>query len=192
MPTVKPRITITLTDHQHAVLSSLASVQKVSMSSIVVDLVDTTLPVLERLAAVLQNAADAPQSVLDELRRSLASAEQDTVGMSSDVMGQLDLLVEASGGAAVRDAPAARAGVPDTDATEGMDWWNSIDENDRAMWLRRAGSAAASDAWAAFKRAAGKGRPPTSNRGVRIIPPTSKIESISPMKKGEKNGRAQK
>lgn len=193
MPTVKPRITITLTDHQHAVLSSLATVQKVSMSSIVVDLVDATLPVLERLASVLQNAANAPQSVLDDLRRSLASAEQDTVGMSSDVMGQLDLLVEASGGgAAVRDAAAARAAVPDSYTTEGMDWWNSIDEDDRAMWLRRAGSASASDAFAAFKRAAAKGRPPTSNRGVRITSPNAKMAPISPMKKGDKNGRAEK
>lgn len=150
MPTAKPRITITLTDHQHAVLSALAQAQKVSMSSIVVDLVDTTLPVLERLAAVLQNAADAPQTVLDDLRRSMASAEHDTLSMRTEVMGQLDLLVEASGGDRTRGAPATRG------------------------------------------RAQPATRPPTSNRGVRKLSPTSKSGSISPMKKGEKNGRAEK
>lgn len=78
MATAKPRITITLTDHQHAVLSELSKLQKASMSSIVVELLDTTLPVLERLCGVLSNAAIAPQSVLDELRRSAEQAEADT------------------------------------------------------------------------------------------------------------------
>jgi hypothetical protein len=150
MPTAKPRITITLTEHAHAVLSSLAQAQKVSMSSIVVDLVDTTLPVLERLAKVLQNAADAPQSVLDDLRRSVESAEGQFVGMQDTIMGELDSLVSESGGARAGDALAARARVPLA------------------------------------------GRPPTSNRGVRNTSPTSKIQQISPMKKGEKNGRAEK
>jgi hypothetical protein len=150
MPTAKPRITITLTDHQHSVLSTLAQAQKVSMSSIVVDLVDTTLPVLERLSAILQNAADAPQSVLDNLRRSLSSAETDTAEISSQVMGQLDLLADVAAGGRSRGALATRG------------------------------------------RALAAAKPPTSNRGVRITSPTSKIGSISPMKKGEKNGRAEK
>jgi hypothetical protein len=150
MPTNKPRITITLTDQQHAVLSALSQVQKVSMSSIVVDLLDTTVPVLERLLQVLQNAADAPQSVLEDLRRSMASAESEMQGSKNAVMGQLDLLVAESGG-------------------------------------DRAGDALASPA-----RALPAAKPPTSNRGVRNMSPASKIDQISPMKKGEKNGRAEK
>lgn len=150
MPTAKPRITITLTEHAHAVLSTLAAAQKVSMSSIVVDLVDTTLPVLERLAQVLQNAAVAPQSVLDELRRTMVTAEGDLIGMQDTVLGKLDDLVLGSGGARAGDAIAAPARVPPAV------------------------------------------RPPTSNRGVRNTSPTSKIPQISPMKKGEKNGRAEK
>lgn len=106
MPTAKPRITITLSEHQHAVLSSLAELQKVSMSSIVVDLLDTTLPVLERLGHVLHNAANAPQSVLDELRRSAQQAETDTFAASTSVMEQLDFLVAASSGEAGAAAPA--------------------------------------------------------------------------------------
>jgi uncharacterized protein (DUF1778 family) len=67
MPTSKPRITLTISEQQHELLQSLADLQKVSMSSIVVDLLDTTMPVLARLVSILKSAAEAPQSVLDEL-----------------------------------------------------------------------------------------------------------------------------
>ena len=70
MPTSKPRITLTISEQQHALLQSLAELQKVSMSSIVVDLLDTTMPVLTRLVSILKSAAEAPQSVLDELRQA--------------------------------------------------------------------------------------------------------------------------
>lgn len=75
MATSRPRITVTLTDRQHAVLSELSQLQKASMSSIVVDLVETTLPVLERLVHVLAGAAAAPQAVLEEIRKSAELAE---------------------------------------------------------------------------------------------------------------------
>jgi hypothetical protein len=145
VPTAKPRITITLTDRQHELLSALSLLQKVSMSSIVVDLLETTVPVLERLTAVLQNAANAPQAVLDQLKLSAQSAEDDLNGMQGSMLRQLDLLVESS--VSVPGAP--RSGAPGA-------------------------------------------KPPTSNRGVRITSPRAKIGPISPMKKGEKNGRAEK
>lgn len=149
MPTAKPRITITLTEQQHSILSSLAGLQKVSMSSIVVDLLDTTLPVLQRLTAILQNAASAPQDLLDELRRTAESAENEVSGIAPHVLGLLDEMQELSSTAA-------------STATEGR------------------------------RDAAVEGGPPTSNRGVRITVPASKIAHISPMKKSEKHGRSQK
>lgn len=94
MPTAKPRITITLTEHQHFVLSKLSGLQRASMSSIVVDLLDTTLPVFERLVGVLDNAASAPQNVLDELRRSAQTAEAQVVEMGSSISGLLEELVK--------------------------------------------------------------------------------------------------
>ena len=153
MPTAKPRITITLTEQQHAVLSSLASLQKVSMSSIVVDLLDTTLPVLERLTDVLQNAANAPQDLLDELRRTAQSAEKEVSEMGPHVLGLLDEMVDLSSVAVGEATGRPRHGAPRSDAED---------------------------------------RPPTSNRGVRITVPASKIAHISSMKKGEKHGRSQK
>jgi hypothetical protein len=121
------------------------------MSSIVVDLLDTTLPVLQRLTEVLENASQAPQAVLDGLKASLNGAEADMLGHQESVLSQLDLLVGLSGGAG-SDAPGASG------------------EEEPATTAR----------------------PPTSNRGVRNVPPTSKKRPISPMKTGEKNGRVKK
>nr|CRY96433.1 hypothetical protein [uncultured prokaryote] len=116
LPTLKPRITITLNEHQYAVLSSLSGLQKASMSSIVVDLLDTTLPVLERLADVLQNAVSAPQNVLDEIRRTAQIAERDIAQMGSPITGLLDeLLVKTSGMETYRPRPSAAGtdSIPD-------------------------------------------------------------------------------
>jgi uncharacterized protein (DUF1778 family) len=112
MPTNKPRITITLSDEQHELLHALAELQKVSMSSIVVELLDTSLPVLERLVSILKAAAAAPQSVLDGLRKSLEGAEENVLGKQADVMAQFDLLAAAVGAGDARErtlAPTAAA-----------------------------------------------------------------------------------
>lgn len=154
MPTAKPRITITLTDEQHSTLHELAHLQGVSMSSIVVDLVDTTLPVLQRLTEVLRNASEAPQAVLDGLRASLDTAESDMLGHGEAVMSQLDLLVKLGRGEGAGDG--ARAAVPAPSP---------------------------------------KAEPPTSNRGVRNVPPTSKKSPFSSAKSNtsiNSNGRAKK
>ena len=154
MPTAKPRITITLSDEQHSTLQSLAQVQGVSMSSIVVDLLDTTLPVLQRLTEVLKNASEAPQAVLDELKASMDNAEADMVGHGASVLNQLDLLVGLSGGAGADAAASGREAAPATTAG-----------------------------------------PPSSNRGVRNVPPTSKNRSIPPSKSRssvDSNRRAKK
>lgn len=154
MPTTKPRITITLSDEQHATLQSLASLQGVSMSSIVVDLVDTTLPVLQRLVSVLHNASQAPQAVLDGLSASLSQALGEAQGHGDAVMGQLDVLVRLAGGEGA--GASALAGVPAPSPTT---------------------------------------EPPTSNRGVRNVPPASKDRPISHGKSStyiNSNGRAKK
>ncbi len=108
MPTSKPRITITLNDHQHQLLHALSELQEVSMSSIVVELLDTVVPVLERMAIVLKAAKDAPASVKESLKVSAEAAEAHLTPHLQDVMSQLDLLVEVGGvaGAAPRSGAA--------------------------------------------------------------------------------------
>lgn len=38
----------------------------------------------------------------------------------------------------------------DSSTVAGINWWNSLAEDDRALWMRRAGSAVPADAWAYF------------------------------------------
>lgn len=40
--------------------------------------------------------------------------------------------------------------VPAIEPTEGMTWWNGMDEKDRAYWLLKAASARPADAYHAF------------------------------------------
>jgi hypothetical protein len=118
MPTEKPRITITLTEQQHRVLSTMAKGQKCSMSSIVVDLLETAIPVLERVTELVAAAQRAPQQALDQLKLSLGRAESDVLGMQDVVMGQLDMLMRDAGVAVeVRERPAAILASPPASAT---------------------------------------------------------------------------
>jgi hypothetical protein len=54
MPTSKPRITITLTEEQHAILRRISAAGGQSMSSVISEFMLTAQPALERMAATLQ------------------------------------------------------------------------------------------------------------------------------------------
>lgn len=85
MPTMRPRISITLDEKQHALLASVAALQGRSVSALVGDLIDSVEPVLGRLEGILKDAKEAPASVLAELRRSSESAEDDVMLMVGEV-----------------------------------------------------------------------------------------------------------
>ena len=108
MPTSKPRITITLTDQQHALLQAMAGYQGGSMSSIVVDLLETALPVMERIVLVMKAASAAPQEMLDGLKESMERAEAQVLDQMQGHMGQLDIFVKEASEAAVGLAPPAQ------------------------------------------------------------------------------------
>jgi hypothetical protein len=99
MPTSKPRITLTLPQEQYDVLSDLAALQSVSMSSIVVDLIDTTLPALERLAIVLEHSSQAPQHLLRDIQAAMGTSEEILWSVGSERLGGAD-------GSALAEAPA--------------------------------------------------------------------------------------
>lgn len=94
MATLKPRITVTLSDNQHNLLSTLADLQSVSMSSIVADLIDSVYPALERVAVILRAAKEAPEEVKRELRKSTEDAEKLFLPAAKDLMVQLDMLMD--------------------------------------------------------------------------------------------------
>lgn len=41
---------------------------------------------------------------------------------------------------------------PTQDELDGMTWWNSLTEKERAYWLAQADTAIAAQAWAHFKK----------------------------------------
>lgn len=94
MSTTRPRITVTLTDHQHAVLKRMSELSGSSMSYIVCDFLDTALPMLERVVVAMQAASQASQEVKDGLVQSFTKAEQEILPELSRMMGQLDMLLE--------------------------------------------------------------------------------------------------
>ena len=108
MPTMKPRITVTFEEPQYRVLARLAALQGVSMSSIVVDLVETVVPVLDRVSNVLEAAKTASESVTKKLRKSAENAESVLSPIADQLLGQLDHMqsVAVGGGAGRSPAPA--------------------------------------------------------------------------------------
>jgi len=110
MPTNKPRITITLSSRQHDVLRSISENSGQSMSAFVHEMLDQSLPVLERMAESFRRIKVAQDEqkkrIADELDQAQAAVEP----ILDQVLGQFDLFMSrvevAAGGVAV----SARAG----------------------------------------------------------------------------------
>ncbi len=74
MPTSKPRITITLTEEQHAILRRISAAGGQSMSSVISEFMLTAQPALERMAVALQRLKqdrDADRQLVAELLSEL-------------------------------------------------------------------------------------------------------------------------
>lgn len=93
MSTTKPRITVTLEPHAYEVLSRLSAVGGDSMSSLVAQFVDVSLPSLERLVVVLERAKAAPEEARAGLAAAVERAERTLLPalMQAQDMGDLFL-----------------------------------------------------------------------------------------------------
>lgn len=114
MPTIKPRIKLTLEPHRYDLIKRLAAAQGVSMASVVTDIMDEVYPVLERVCIVLEAAKQAQETGKQGLRDAVAQAEADLVPFLYQAVDQLDIFME--------DA-AKKVGVdlaPDTRASEAI------------------------------------------------------------------------
>lgn len=94
MPTANPRLMLTLTHAQYDLLSRLAKVQGRSRAAIVVDFLQTVVPVFERVVVAAEAAQRAQVQATEGLRDSVQAAEAAILPHVSAAMGQLDLLVE--------------------------------------------------------------------------------------------------
>lgn len=116
MPTTRPRITITLDQRSHEVLTRLSAASGDSMSEIVAGFVDLAVPSLERVVAVLERAKAAPAEARAGLAAAIERAERDVIPGLQQAVGQWDLfLSEAAAGGTAADAqrpPPGRRKAP--------------------------------------------------------------------------------
>lgn len=119
MATLKPRITITLTERQHAVLRSISENSGQSMSTFVCELLEQSLPVLERMAETFRKIKTAQDEQRLRIVRELDDAQSAVEPVLMQALGQFDLFmgkVEAAvgvGGVAAQQPPARPAAATD-------------------------------------------------------------------------------
>lgn len=121
MPTLNPRISITLTPAVAAVLRELSALAGNSQSAIVGELLETSLPVFERVVTALRAASQIQESAKVEIAAGLERAQHRIEAQMGLLLSEIDEtnrpLLEAAervtrrgaGGA----APGARAARPD-------------------------------------------------------------------------------
>jgi hypothetical protein len=110
MPTVKPRVQVSLSVPYFELLTRLAKLQRRSRSAVLSELFEQVAPVLERVAVVLQAAVRAQASARDGLVKATEDAEAEIAPFVNRAMAQLDLLQQTAEGGA--EAAAGKAGVP--------------------------------------------------------------------------------
>lgn len=90
MPTVNPRVNVTLSPSLDSLVVRLAGLQEVSKSQVLRELLEVAEPALQRAVALMEAAAKAKGSVLDGLARSLSQAQDTIEGQLSEHLAGLD------------------------------------------------------------------------------------------------------
>lgn len=97
MPTIKPRVQVTLEPQTHAVIERMAILQGRTRGSIIAEMLDSIAPALTRTIALLEAAAEAPNDVKRGFRAAVESAHQELVSLSGDASKQLDVFLDQLG-----------------------------------------------------------------------------------------------
>jgi hypothetical protein len=103
MPTIKPRVNVTLEPADYAALQKLSSITGDSMSKIIAQLVAPCVPALGRMAVALERARDAPEEVRAGLLAAVERAERDFMPVM-----QAGAAAGAKGLQAIEEASTAR------------------------------------------------------------------------------------
>ena len=120
MATTKPRITVTLTERQHEVLKIISDCGGQSMSSLLGELIEVSLPTFERMANTFQRLHQAKTSERAKMIEAFDQAQAVLEPIAAEALDQFDLFLERIEGAsgAVTHAPrGAGASAPDAPAT---------------------------------------------------------------------------
>ena len=95
MPTINPRIAITLPPYRYDLLKRMATLQGVSMASMVSELLEEFYPVLERVCVALEMAKKAQNSTRVGMREAADRAIEEMQPMLDASKGQLDIFLNA-------------------------------------------------------------------------------------------------
>lgn len=94
MPTIKPRITVTLPPHVGETFRRLAALQKRSAGAVCAELLEASHEPVMRVVAILEAATEAPLQVREGVRRAAEQAEFEAVGQVGKSLKQLDWILE--------------------------------------------------------------------------------------------------
>jgi uncharacterized protein (DUF1778 family) len=93
MATTKPRITVTLTQRQHDVLRVISECGGQSMSAFISELLEQSLPVLERMAQSFRKIKAAQDEQKKRIADELDQAQAEVEPVLEQVLGQFDLFM---------------------------------------------------------------------------------------------------
>lgn len=93
MPTIKPRVQVTLEPETHAVIERFAQLQGRTRGSVIAELLDSVAPSLTRTVALLEAAFEAPESIKTGLRGVVEGLQGELVNASGDAAKQLDFVL---------------------------------------------------------------------------------------------------
>ncbi len=114
MPTLNPRISVTLTPATAAVLRELSNLNGESQSAIVGQLVEMSAPVLERVVAAMHAASTIQASAKAEIASGLERAQGKLEDQFQSLLGEMDEtmrpLMEAAEGVTRRTTSGVAAG----------------------------------------------------------------------------------
>ncbi len=94
MPTVKPRVQITLEPSTHAVIERFARLQGRTRGAVIADMLDSVAPSLTRTIALIEAAQEAPEQVKAGMRRAVEHAHGELLELAGDASKQLDVFLD--------------------------------------------------------------------------------------------------
>lgn len=109
MPSVNPRINLTLPPHRYELLTRLAKLQGSSRAGIITETMELIYPMLERVCVVLEAAERAQQTRREGLLEVVAKAEAELMPLLYDAVSQFDLFMDDVGGTVGLEKSAERS-----------------------------------------------------------------------------------
>jgi hypothetical protein len=119
MPAINPRISVTVTPSVEAVLSRLSVATGQSKSSFIAELLESSMPVFERMATVIEAAKQAKDTLKSQTIKDMEEAESrlhEILGVTRDIFDQSTAPIIKEAERVQRRTRGARSGAGDVPA----------------------------------------------------------------------------